>query len=361
MKRVLTITLTVALAVACTKSITLLDDSKEIAVAPVADNMTKAAQSGGYPQDWHIAVWAYLGSAAASDSPDVVVNYANFNYPYFAGEEFSYQTDKLTASWAGLKEPYFWPGHGSLVFAGFSLPAPATAGASSDPSWRAGASYEFYDYPAEGVTETLNAGLIDRFTINDYVQSADPSKTFDLMWFGATRASYNYRTSGTPVAIAFNHALSWITFQVRGDGAPAAEGSAWQVNSIVMEDVSTMGDLVCEGRNATWSGQESPDDMTVFSGSHTLTTGDTVIENTENGTLVIPQKPGLLSVTFTSGGTQTTKQVNLKLADDEDDVANMWKPGYHYTYTLVFQANEILVAPSFGDWGKNLDNTITVQ
>lgn len=361
MKRILTIILTVAFAAACTKSSIELEQGDQISMSPVADNMTKAAQSGAFPQDWHIAVWAYLGSAAASDSPDVVVNYANFDYPYFAGQEFSYQTEKRAASWAGLLEPYFWPGHGSLVFAGFSLPAPATAGTQSNPSWREGATYEFYNYPAEGVTETLNNGLVDKFTITDYVQSSNTASTFDLMWFGITRASYNYRTSGTPVAITFNHALSWITFQVKGDGAPAAEGTAWQVESLVMEDVKTKGDVVCVGKNAVWSGQETPADMTVFTGSEALTTSSKVLETTANGTLVIPQKPGMLTVKFTSGGKQTTKTVNLKLTDDEDDPANLWKPGYHYTYTLLFRANEILVAPSFGAWGEDLDNTITVQ
>ena len=356
MKRILIIIIAVAALSACTKSVVELEQY-EIAVSPIAENMTKAALSGNYPNDQHIAVWAYLGSAEASDYPDKVVDYSNFNYPYFSGQEFYYKTDKN--AWGGLLEPYFWPGHGSLVFAGCALPAPETAGQPSGQSWTI--KYEFYNYPAEGTTETLNAGLVDKMTINNYTQSSNTAETFDLMWFGVTSASYNYRTSGTPVAITFNHALSWITFKVYGDGAPAAESTAWQVNSLVMEEVNTTGNVVCVGANATWSDVATPQDMTIYTGSQALTTAAAEIETVSKGTVIIPQKPGMLTVTFTSGGSQTTKQVSLKLTDNENDAANIWKPGYHYTYTLVFKANEILVAPSFDTWGEKLDNTITVQ
>lgn len=355
MKRALTIILTIAVAAACTKSSVEFEQGGEIAMAPVAENITKAAQSQTYPKDWHVAVWSYLGSAAASDNPDVVVNYANFDYPYFSGQQFHYKTDKN--AWGGLLEPYFWPGHGSLVFAGCALPAPATAGTASNPGWNVG--YEFFDYTQ---TTPVNTGLIDRLTITGYTQSTNTAETFDLMWFGVTKASYNYRRTGAPVAITFNHALSWITFKVYGDGAPAADGKAWTVKSMVMNDVNTTGNVECVGQTATWNTVATPAQMTVFSGEYPLTTTATDLETNAKGTLVIPQKPGNLTVTFSSGGTaDTEKTVSLKLTEDENDEANKWQPGVHYTYTLVFKANEILVAPSFGVWGEDLDNTITVQ
>lgn len=360
MKKLLYTIILILSFAACTKDSIELETGDEISMSPIADNITKAAQSGGYPQDWHIAVWSYLGSAAASDSPDRVVNYANFDYPYFSGQEFHYKTDKT--AWGGLNEAYFWPGHGSLVFAGVSLPAPDEENAPSNPAWDI--EYEFYNYPAEGTTEALNAGLIDKFTITDYTQSANTAETFDLMWFGVTASSYNYRTTGTPVDIKFNHALTWITFKVYGDGAPAADGAAWKVTNLTLKNVYTKGDVVCTGTNASWAVQkntENQSNMIVFNGEYPLTTTAVEIENTQKGTLVIPQKPVELDVTFTSGGSSTTKTVNLKITDNENDDANVWQPGTHYIYTLVFKANEILVSPFFGVWGEKPDNTITVQ
>lgn len=360
MKKLLYTIILILSFAACTKDSIELETGDEISMSPIADNITKAAQSGGYPQDWHIAVWSYLGSAAASDSPDRVVNYAHFDYPYFSGQEFHYKTDKT--AWGGLNEAYFWPGHGSLVFAGVSLPAPAEENAPSNLAWNI--EYEFYNYPAEGTTETLNAGLVDKFTITNYTQSANTAETFDLMWFGVTASSYNYRTTGTPVDIKFNHALTWITFKVYGDGAPAADGTAWKVTNLTLKDVYTKGNVVCTGINASWDVQETElnqSDMIVFSGEYPLTTTAAEIENTRKGTLVIPQKPVELEVTFLSGGSTTTKTVNLKITDNENDAANVWQPGTHYIYTLVFKANEILVSPFFGVWGESPDNTVTVQ
>ena len=359
MKRLLYTIVLILSFTACTKDSIELEIGDEISMSPIADNITKAAQSGGYPQDWHIAVWSYLGSAAASDYPDRVVNYANFDYPYFSGQEFHYKADK--SAWGGLDEAYFWPGHGSLVFAGVSLPAPTQENTPSDPTWDI--EYEFYNYPAEGTTETLNAGLVDKFTITNYTQSTVTSETFDLMWFGVTASSYNYRTTGTSVKINFNHALSWITFKVYGDGAPAAEGAAWKVTNLTLKGVKTTGNVDCIGSKATWKNVDDQSDMIVFNDEdgYPLTTTAEEIENTPKGTLVIPQKPVELEVTFTSGGSSTTKTVNLKITDNENDAANVWQPGTHYIYTLVFKANEILVSPFFGVWGESPDNTVTVQ
>jgi hypothetical protein len=49
--------------------------------------------------------------------------------------------------------------------------------------------------------------------------------------------------------------------------------------------------------------------------------------------------------------------VSLKL----DDANNTkWASGVHYTYTLAFKGNEILVAPSYDNWDEK-DQTVTVE
>ena len=52
----------------------------------------------------------------------------------------------------------------------------------------------------------------------------------------------------------------------------------------------------------------------------------------------------------------------MKLTLDADDASkNVWKPGYHYTYTLTFKANEILVAPKVTTWENGGNTEVTVQ
>lgn len=337
------------MAAACTKSSMELEQGGEIAVSPIAESLTKAAQSGDYPDSWHLCLWAYH---SATILPAVYINsYSSFTTTFLENAEFYYKSDK--GAWGGLAEPYFWPGHGSLVFAGYALPAPDAPGTASDPSWKTTAAYDF-------ASNTL--------FIPDYVQSSNTAETFDLMWFGRTAASYNYRAQGDPVEITFNHALSWITFKVYGDGAPAAAGKEWVVKSLTMNDVNTKGNLKCIGKQEVtsnrgdyvqWGDISEPADVNVFNSEYKLSTTPKEIETVAKGTLVIPQKPGDLTVIFNSGGSaDTEKTVSLKLTDDP--ATNLWEPGVHYTYNLVFKANEILVAPSFGTW-EGFDNTITVQ
>ena len=93
-------------------------------------------------------------------------------------------------------------------------------------------------------------------------------------------------------------------------------------------------------------------------------------ENTTAGTVVIPQTPVQMEVVFDYPvGTSRVEEkvtVNLTLEDTKNDLgaANTkiptWQSGTHYTYTLFFKGNEILVAPSYGAWTES-NQSVTVE
>ena len=62
---------------------------------------------------------------------------------------------------------------------------------------------------------------------------------------------------------------------------------------------------------------------------------------------------------------KTTVNLTLEGTKKEDGTTentkiNTWLSGTHYTYTIVFKANEILVAPSYGTWAT-ADQSVTVE
>jgi hypothetical protein len=87
-------------------------------------------------------------------------------------------------------------------------------------------------------------------------------------------------------------------------------------------------------------------------------------DGTEGNLVVIPQVPGKLTLKYTykssTGATITEEVEGIDLKIDADPVVNVWEPGKHYIYTITIKANEILIAPSAGDWTDSNHN-ITVE
>lgn len=348
MKKPICILLSIAAVLACTKTEVAYDDALtgEITISPVAGNITKAAITDGvYPEENHISLFAY-------HAPDVTattmgaLDYTKFTEGYLYNTEYHYTgSDNSTKIWSGLVSSYYWPITGSLVFAGYSLPAPADGQTASTPIGT--------------VTYDLSA---DKMVITGYTQSVNTAETFDLLYFGRTAGSYNNRREGNPVQLEFKHALSWITIKVKGGDGALVNGREWSVTNIYLDDVQTIGDFTYLGTSAsdqkvTWSPGSDKDDMVIFNSTpaQQLTNAFAEIENKDaegnllNGTVVIPQDAKKLYVTITyksPANDDITETVDIDLAGH---TAN-WEAGKRYTYELTFDPKEIRVAPIVETW-----------
>ena len=349
MKKLFISILAVAAAVACTKTNVDFEQPAEIGFAPVASMSSKAAIADGiYPAAQPIGIWSnYDGTIEPTvGETDKTLDYENnFQTAYLNNVKFESKSVNSATVWGGAT-PYYWPTNGSLVFAGYSI--------QEGKGVNTKATYNF---------------STDVMTIPDYVQELSTDKTFDLLWFGRTADSYNYRNATTAVPVKFNHALSWITIQVKGEGTAIADGNVWAVKSVELLDVVNKGTATLTGATANWALSTEKGNMSVFSGTKSLTGTAANIEDVTNGTVVLPQTPVKLKVSYsynTPAGKNITetKEVELTLDAKVSD-NNLWKPGYHYTYTLTFKSNEILVAPSVETWidspGNGNGHGVTVE
>ena len=363
MKKIFFSVLAIAAMAACTKSEVQYETPGEIGFAPAVKNVTKAANgSGVLDASNNLGIWAYWNGVNGS-IPEDAATYANYTDTYLNDALFVNRTKvegesvTATANWGG-QTSYPWPTNGALVFAGYNKPATGTVNAS----------YAFS-------TNTM--------TFTNYTQSTTLDNTFDLCWFGRTASSYNNRTTGGAVAVTMSHALTWITINVKGDASTAG---TWKITGITLKDVKTTGTGTCvfntvlvDGKetvkaSATWETTEAKSDITLTENpAYTLTTDAEPYESVENGLVVIPQTPVQLEVTYQYPVGDSMKDgkatidltlTNQKNANDEDkpfaSTIDTWLSGTHYTYTLVFKANEILIAPSYGAW-DSVNQSVTVE
>ena len=330
MKKLIIIALIIGFASACTKSSIRYEQPGEISFRPVTAMTTKAAISGTtYPEDSTFNVWAWWG--------DVPENTSLSKFP--SGAEMylnkrPFGKDENGNSWVGLDVPYFWPTRGSLVFAGYS---PVSAKAQN------------FSYSWSNKTMTITA----------YEQSTDISKTVDLMWFDVTERSYTDNNNRNPqdvavdgVPVVFKHLLSWLTFKfTKSDNI---------ITGVELLGIETKARFTSSPAAGTenWTDHTDSSTMPVWRGSEKITDGEKVLESTDNGVLVIPQpctaEHVQLQIRYKTSetGNENTKTVYLTAGAD----GHIWKPGKHYTYTITFGQNEILVLPDVTDW-----ETVTVD
>lgn len=359
MKKLFISILAVAAAVACTKTNVEFEQPAEIGFAPVASMSSKAAIADAiYPATQPIGIWSnYDGTIEptqiAGDETKTPNYKNNFKTAYLDNVKFVSKTVNNATVWGGAT-PYYWPTNGSLVFAGYSIPKDGNIITTAKPTDGTDAQTVSYDFTS------------DEMVFKNYVQSLNTANTSDLLWFGRTAASYNYRNAVDAVPVQFNHALSWITIQVKGEGTAIAKDNVWAVESVKLLNVINKGTATLKGTAASWALSADKGDMSVFSGTQSLTGDAKDIEDVPAGTVVLPQTPVMLEVSYsynTPAGikiTETKKEVKLTL-DADDASKNVWKPGYHYTYTLTFKANEILVAPKVTTWENGGNTEVTVQ
>ena len=328
MKKIFFSLLAIAAIASCAKTADVYtEENAEILLSPVAALQTKAVVNNAidgteYPAAEHFTVIGYW-----ADQP--------------AGSTFASGTTYLSAVdfakkigikyWAGADKSYYWPKNGSLRFACYS-------------------------------PTTINDGTLahdlatDTWTATGYTQSATTAGTIDFM-VAQTPASYTAATAAENVSVVFEHALSWITLQVKA--ADEAASKAFTINKVTINDVNTVADMVATYPDKVWSNWSVPAGYEVFAGAKYSSTDPMPINEAANietvarGTVVIPQATTTVTIDYTQNaldGTPELKDQSITVSLALDAELTPWKPGKHYVYTLIFSLDEILINPSVADW-----------
>ena len=325
MKKIFFSFLAIAAIASCAKTEAVYEGAdSEIKLVPVAAKQTKANVLGAidgteYPTAENFDVYGYWKNVGAGQT------YTD-GQSYFGGAvEFTNKGNY----WGGVT-PYYWPKNGALRFAAYS--------------------------PAD--LDLAHEQVGDVFSVAGYQQPSTTDATWDFL-VAPTSESYTAMTAAENVSVVFEHALSWITLQVKTKDA-AAEG-VFTIKSVKINGVNTTADFEASmlGQEMvqyeSWTNWGAPAEYVVFDGVQGVTAEPTVIENTAAGTLVIPQATTNVTVVFDQKGVNGTMdmkdmEVNLDLVLDQDN--EPWRPGYHYIYTLVFGLDEILINPSVDIWNE---------
>ena len=324
MKKIFFSFLAVAALASCAKTEAVyVENTSEIKIVPATAIATKANQLGAinevtYPVTENFDVYGYWSADWANETNPVTYLLTDGT----SGVEFV----NKGRYWGGAT-PYHWPKDGSLQFAAYS------------PS----------------SVDLAHAWNGDIYSKEGYVQPSETDKTWDLLLAQTTEA-YTAHTAAENVSVVFEHALSWITLQVKAKDATAAQ--AFEIKKVTINQVNTQANLsaamTAEGVPANaWSAQADPKDMVVFSGSQKVNEEVAVIESTNMGTLVIPQATTQVTINYTQrqfGGTAQLENQTIVLDLVLDTDESKWLPGKHYTYTLVFGLDEILINPSVAGW-----------
>ena len=324
MKKSLIIALGAIALVACTKTSVSYEQTGEIGFAPVVrKNSTKAAVEGTAFPNQKIKVYGYYDNSMDTGSS---YSAGKFAVEYLPGVEFA----KKGATWAGATTPYYWPKTGSMLFAGYSP----------------------VDFA--GVTFTLAS---NKFSVAECPQP-EFSATKDLLYAG-----YGKSVLSGPVAMAFSHALSWVTVKAKAAAA----------NQIKITNIKFVG-LAEKGSSdglPEWTVSGTKEQLNVFAPTSAFDVpadaAATLVESNPNCGLVFPQTLAdaaeiVVSYEMNNGAGQWFAQApfvqKLNLLKSGDATINKWEAGKHYTYVINFSAiggepgssNEITIAPTVNNW-----------
>lgn len=330
MKKTIHIILAIAALVSCVKTGGVYPSETEIRFEPMTVLPTKANHFGAvadaeYPVKENFDVYGYWSDDWDSDK---VINYL-ISPEEDSGVEFEHKVNY----WVG-KKPYYWPKYGSLKFACYS---PSSLNIE-------------HDYAT------------DTFKKIGYEQPALTSKTWDLL-LAPTTGAHTALSAGDHVTIAFEHALSWITLQVKAKAEHVA--NAFEIKKITIHDVYTKADLNANMSDGVqveeWSNRSKPVDYVIFEGSQLVTMEATPIETTTAGMVIIPQATTRVTIDYTQREIEnsTAELTGQKVQLDLVLSANYknWEPGKHYVYTLTFNLEEIKIKPTVKPWTP-VENTL---
>lgn len=335
MKKVLVTICAMAAVLACTKTEVTFDEPGEISFAPVSRYATKAAVGTGdsFTQSFY-----------------VFANTNTENVPYFSNVLFG-DTDNDGIFLGNPSQ--FWPNATPLKFAGVTKSGNIGTVTPDMSTWGT-ISVNDYEQPSPGTASTEN----------------------DLMYFFVDNGSDGYTKPASDdvvnVTPVMQHACSWISIKVAADENTIykdldteTEGvqSYWQdikLTEIKIVSLQTKGNVtLSKDSGASWENTSaSQNNIVIYSGEGSLTSTATLFENNTNNTVVIPQAPFSVSLTYkyktsASGANYITETVSgISLATTD---ITTWNPGMHYTYTLVIGADEIKIRPSAASWNEDLN------
>lgn len=359
MKKLVFAVLAIGAMAACTKVSVQHEQPGEISLQPVAAMATKAVVSGTEYTGGDFNVWAWWDDVKITNPATESTLYAGYaTTPYINAGKF---VNRSGHNWGG-ETPYYWPHNGFLVFAGYS-PAGATGTKSYDVSKQ-------------------------EFKVTGYTQSAVIAEMKDLMWFDVDK-SYNANpgtSDGVPVV--FHHALSWLTFRFKLK--ENITNTSWIIKSVKLTNIELTADFTSKPVSSSpcWSNHlpGSRGDIMIYENPSNTdpvaydSDKGQLLTNQVDGVVVIPQLCDIepesaenpdselvitYNLTSPAGTTLTDQQVTLPLTttngtagDSTDD--NNWLPGKHYTYTIIFGANEILISPTVASWTE-VTETVNVE
>lgn len=355
-----------ALFAACQKTTVVYDNGgqQEIAFFAVNKTATKAPVSDvTFPADYDMMVAAYLaeGGEAAGN--------------YFAGTKFTRApqgTTPETYLWTGQK---YWP----LTYSKINFLAVAQPSDSYDGVGTVNTTFNATNY-----ANSATVVLANNQTVQDDPETPTDDEgvysQFDLM-YAAGLGDHSDSHPYPEVNMIFNHALSWINFNV----ATNVDNIDVTVNSIQLDRAYYGGTLTLNNANyASEVSYSTSDAITVTTDSwanRTAQTNNVFVPNNNatanaegvqctvsptaspasfgNGLLVVPTKyntnyPSFtINYTITDGAAVTTYNYTHAFADDGDFE---WEPGKKYIYNIIINLNEIKVNPGVEVWDDTDDN-----
>ena len=310
----------------------------------------------------------------------------------------------------GSDHPYYWPKTGVLAFAGYSPYDALDTDASAGEPKAESVDYDI-DAANGGAAPKLT---ITGFSQGSYTNTSSNSvlsadnKTVDVMWFDADdQTALNLGTSGTAstsgVPVLFRHACSWIDFDLKAstDNGNAAYDK-FRILKVTLKNVYTKGsfdsskagdtntaggdDVILSTSANPWSdfgfATDAVTDIVLYDGmaaDGSYTEGDGITLNATSlklGNLVaIPQDLDAVSAGTTAAAKNAatveilyqqltaaagtvpnieTKTLTITGSNSSDvqgsTTSGDWLYGRHYTYTITFGLEEILIDPSVDNW-----------
>ena len=317
MKKIFFSLLAIAALASCAKTEAVFtQDNSEIKIAPVTAMTTKAqygVMNGAYDPNEDFSVFAYWAKEPAGSRFTVDQTGADY---YLNDVKFV----NKGLYWGGETTQY-WPKNGSLRFAAYS--------------------------PAE-ITMTHNLAT-DVYTLADFTYVDNFANSYDIL-VAPTSESYTAQTAAQNVSVVFEHALSWLSFNVM---STAAANGAFTVHSVTVDNVATQGTMVADMTTGVkdWTVVDaSKKAITAYAGNADVYTASKSLDQKDN--LVLPQATTTVTITFTQNAKNdapalANQVLTIPLTLDADQP---WEAGKKYTYTIVFDLDEILINPSVDEW-----------
>ena len=364
MKKIFFAAIVATAVMSCSKTEAVYTPSAEIGFMPVSQYNTKAAVEGTtYSENYPFYVYANAMNEGST----------SFNSKYFEKILFVKDGDTKDSGkqvYKGAPTQY-WPNVNPLVFAGFTQTG-----------------------NVDSITPVADDKLTS-LTLSGYTQPAPTvAGANDFMYFFDYNSGSGYDKTTTYVNPTMKHAASWITININADSKLVAEDrdpnidgiqAYWenlQVTEVKFVGLYSTGKVTLTESSATWDFEGMTEEAVVIKAETaaakpiTTATGVEFADIAKN-TIVLPQQPAYLSVTYTyttpAGveGFSETKVLPLNFngevrAENQTDAAwratwSAWQPGKHYIYNLTVTATEIKIAPSSEDWVTDWNNNQQVD